>query len=287
MKLTRDNFDRARAYLMQHGRPLEQALFRWCFEDGSASDVLSVLKVHQASNGGFFGMGEGPITVPSPAGSAVAFEHLTDLGIPGQQSLVQSGIRYFIDTYDHQHAVWPPQIQDDDYLSSDLPRHWGNPSAAIVGFLWCYRELVPASFLAKVTDVAMANFGQIGDSIPGFADLCFLRCADFIPQPYRDEIIYALAGGIARRKAQCNHAHWDHGYFIKPYWYARNPAAPLRSVLGDEIERCLDFDIRTQEADGSARLTFQVEGESRRIWKSMWTLESLRLLKAYGRIEGQ
>jgi hypothetical protein len=287
IKLTREGFARARAHLVEHGRPLEQGLFRWCFENGSARDVLRALAAHQASNGGFCGMGEGPITSPSPIGTSVAFQHLTDLGAPCEHRLVQGGIRYLIDTYDHEHAAWPQEIPDDGYLVHDLPLHWGNPSAEIVGYLWRHRHWVPADFLGQVTDAAMANLRRIGHELPPFADLCFLRCAESIDEPHRGEIIQRLVGGTARRNVQRDYARWETGYFVKPYWYARTPASPLYPVLRDEIERCLDFDIRTQEPDGSARLTFQVHGDARRIWKSVWTLESLRILKAYDRIEGE
>ena len=116
---------------------------------------------------------------------------------------------------------------------------------------------------------------------------CFLRCADFIPEPYHGEIIQGIANGIAQHNLERDYTRWKHGYFVKPYWYARTPDSSLYLVLKDEIERCLDFDIQTQEPDGSARLTFRVEGEARNIWKSVWTLESLRMLQAYGRIEGE
>ena len=102
-----------------------------------------------------------------------------------------------------------------------------------------------------------------------------------------DEIIQVIAGGIAQQHLERNYAKWHHGYFVKPYWYARTPGSPLYPMLKDDIERSLDFDIATQEADGSAHLTFRVEGEARDIWRSVWTLESLRILKAYGRIEGE
>ena len=285
MKLSREDFGRARDYLMAHGRPLEQSLFRHCFENGPASEALGALRAHQAPEGGFFGMGEGPIDAPSPIGSVVAFEHLTDLKAPSSEPLVQNGIRYFIETYDRGYAVWPEQVPDAGYLANNLPLHWGNPSAEIVGFLWFYRDLVPAGFLTEVTDLAMTNFRLVGDDLASCAGQCFLRCAEFLPQPYRDEILDAMIGGIARRSIECDYTKWDSEYFFKPYWYAMTPASPLYPVLREEVDRCLDFDIRTQEPDGSAWLTFSAGGESRRIWKSVWTLESLRALKAYGRIE--
>lgn len=48
-----------------------------------------------------------------------------------------------------------------------------------------------------------------------------------------------------------------------------------------------DGDDDHRETDGRMRPTFHVEGVNKIIWKSIWTLESLRVLKAYNRIEGE
>jgi hypothetical protein len=271
---------------MECGRPLERGLFRWCFEDGSVADVLDALSAHQDQGGGFRAMGEGPIEAASPIGTSVAFQRLADIGASPQCPLVQRGIRYFLDTYDHRHSGWPQKFPDDGYLENDLPLHWGNPSAEIVGYLWRYRKLVPVDFLAEITHVAMANFRQVGREMPCFSDLCFLRFAAFAPEEYRREIIGELGDGIVQANALRDRDKWGRGYFMKPYWYAPSPDGPLAAVLRDAIDDCLDFDIRTQKPDGSAHLTFHAEGEAKRLWKSIWTLESLRVLRAYGRIEG-
>jgi len=177
-------------------------------------------------------------------------------------------------------------VPDDGYLEKDLDWAWGNPGAEIVGYLWRYRELVPPEFLAHVTSVAMAHFRGIEGHVSTFCDLCFLRCANFIDEMYREEIIQKLIATVAHHNLERDHSKWESTYFVKPYWYAMTPDSPLHPVLKEEIEYCLDFDIRTQEEDGSAYLTCPVTGVGRTIWKSVWTLESLRVLKAYGRIEG-
>lgn len=286
MRLTRENFDRARNYVMENGRPLEQSLFRYVFEDGTRADVLQALAQHQAPTGGFFGMGEGPSDTPSPIGSTVAFQHLTDINASSDDAIVQGGIRYFIDTYNSTHEAWPQLEGDNRYFENDLPWNWGNPGAEIVGYLWRFKDLVPEEFLAHVTDVASARLREVKGPVSPFAGLCFLRCASFIDEPHREEIIRKVANSVAHHNLERDHSTWEDSYFVKPYWHAMTPSSPLRGLLKEEIDWCLDFDIRTQESDGSARLTFHVEGPDRMIWKSVWTLESLRVHKAYNRIEG-
>ena len=284
--LSRERFLAAKDYLFQKGRPLEQLLFRWEFEEAPACNVLEELAKHQYPNGGFFGMGEGPNEQSSPIGSSVAFQHLAAVGARPETGIVQRGIQYFTDTYDHEHEGWPQKVPDDGYLEKELPLYWGNPGGEIVGYLWRYKELVPSDFLEHVTRVAMDYFRGIKGPVPGFCDLCFLQCARFIDSKYACEIIPKLIETVRHHSLEWDHSKWDSQYFMKPYWYAMSPAAPLCSVLKREIEYCLDFDIRTQEEDGSAYLTFSTEGTDRMIWKSVWTLESLRVFRNYGRIEG-
>jgi len=93
-------------------------------------------------------------------------------------------------------------------------------------------------------------------------------------------------GDGVRQNLTLDHSAWEKGYFIKPFWYAASPECPLYPDIATEVEACLDFDVRMQEADGSFFLTFDVRGRGRTTWKSIWTLEALRVLRAYGRIEG-
>ena len=285
MKLTHEQFIKAKNYLLGSGRPLEQALFRHHLEDGPADEVLSALEKHQTDSGGFLDTGEGGPDHPSPIGSTIAFQHLVDIGAGADCALVEAGIGYFLATYDREHEAWPQTVEQPEFLERDLPEHWGNPSAEIVGYLWRYRELVPDDFLTQVTRVAMRNFRGLAVPVPGFADLCFVRCARFVPPQYRDEIIQKVRAGV-RANLLLDHKKWATSYFIKPYWYAMTPQESLYALLRDEIESCLDVDVATQEPEGNFRLTFSVTGRAEHTWKSIWTLEVLRVLKAYGRIEG-
>jgi hypothetical protein len=266
MRLTKSNFDRAKAYLMHKGRPLEQCLFQWQFENGPQSTVLDALTRHQAANGGFFGMGEGPNESPSPMGSTVAFQYLTDVGAKSDCKVVEQGIQYFIDTYDHAYDAWPQTVPDDGFLEETMHSEWGNPGAEIVGYLWRYKELVEQDFLEYVTNVAMSKLQDPQGHVSTFADMCYLRCSQFIDNSNSDEIIQKLIHTVTNCNLERDHSKWDAGYFVKPYWYAMTPDSPLYPAIREEIDACLDFDIRTQTEDGSAFLTFSVDGIDQEIW---------------------
>jgi len=224
--LTRERFEDAKSYLLRAGRPLEQQLFRYHFENGDAAAVLRELATHQMPAGGFRDMGEGDSDVSSPMGTTCAFQHLVELPIAGDHPTVRQGIGYFLSTYDADRDGW----------SEEHDLHWGNPSAEIVGYLWRYRERVPQPLLEHVTAVAIDRFGRLPLPVPGFSDLCYLRLAQWIPTTsVRADIHRKVSEGV-RQNLELDHARWHTGYFIKPYWYAMHPDAPLHDTLADEIE---------------------------------------------------
>ncbi|HHH75771.1 MAG TPA: hypothetical protein ENL03_01945 [Phycisphaerae bacterium] len=283
--MTKDRFNDAKDYLFRSGRSLEQQLFRYHFEDGDAEPVLHELATHQMPDGGFRNMGEGNNDVSSPIGTTCAFQHLAKLRVQAEHPVVQRGINYLISVYDSSCDAWPQKADDSRYLEKELDLHWGNPGAEIVGYLWKYQELVPDAFLEHVTALAIKRFYKLPLPVPGFADLCYVRLAQWIPKISIQKRIYKKVTEGVHQNLELNHKRWHTCYFIKPYWYALTPDSPLHNTLEDEIHSCLDFDIEMQETDGSAYLSFEVNGDALRTWKSIWTLESLIVLNNYCRIE--
>jgi hypothetical protein len=53
MQLTREQFDRVKAYVMREARPLDRQLFRYYFEGGDSDKVARELAAFQNEDGGF------------------------------------------------------------------------------------------------------------------------------------------------------------------------------------------------------------------------------------------
>jgi hypothetical protein len=82
-------------------------------------------------------------------------------------------------------------------------------------------------------------------------------------------------------------------YVSKPLKLAPLPDSPLADVLRAEVQANLDWEIDQQADDGawepnwSWRGAFPADWEqARREWRGVLTLERLRSLRAFGRIEG-
>ncbi len=56
LKLTRNNFIKARDYIFAHTDDINRAWFRYNFEDSDADAFMSVLAKYQHKNGGFGGL---------------------------------------------------------------------------------------------------------------------------------------------------------------------------------------------------------------------------------------
>lgn len=56
IKLTRENFQKARDYVFAHSDNINRAWFRYNFEDGDTYAFMDVLAKYQHENGGFGGL---------------------------------------------------------------------------------------------------------------------------------------------------------------------------------------------------------------------------------------
>lgn len=282
--MSRSNFLRARAYLFDYGRPLEQELFRYHFEGGSPQAVLAILQQHQSEDGGFAAMGEGDANCSSPIGTCVAFQILSDLHVPVENELVQKGIPYFLRSFDDNRKYWFPDLSRKDPSDHEFDYLWGNPSAEIIGYLHEYKELVPVHFLEELTDIAVNNLRCSPRPLEMFATLCFLRMAQRVPRRISLEILNDLRREI-RTVVNLDPSTWT-GYFAKPVWYAPLPLSPLYNDLEHETELNLDDEISRQSPEGFFPLNWDADTDEVGTWRSILTLETLVILRNHGRIEG-
>ena len=56
LKLTHNNFVKAREYIFTHSDDISRAWFRYNFENGNADVFMDDLAIHQHGNGGFGGL---------------------------------------------------------------------------------------------------------------------------------------------------------------------------------------------------------------------------------------
>jgi hypothetical protein len=79
---------------------------------------------------------------------------------------------------------------------------------------------------------------------------------------------------------------------LKPIWLVTTPSSPLLIILRNEVDMNLDFEIEQQGEDGSWSPNFswgdlhpEVWEIAKKEWQSKFTIDTLKTLKEFGRIE--
>jgi hypothetical protein len=306
-QLTSEGFAAAQAYLLNHARPLDQECFRFHFADGHAQAVLAELAKFQNPDGGF-GHAIEP-DMRAPASSAVATAHgcatLRGVAAAGNEPLVQGVMRYFVDTYDAERGVWPiltARVEEAPHAPwwtyADSDKNFGgsrsNPTASIVGYLYDYPELTPGSLLAEVTPLVLARLDAAPDLMEMHDLQCYLVLAEArqLPADLRRRVQEKLRRA-ALATIEPDPQKWS-GYGLPPLDVASSPASFLADNIDRrQIEANLDFVIEQQLPDGSwpvpwswAFVDETAWAQAERDWKGQMIVNKLRVLQAFGRIEG-
>lgn len=225
-QLTHAAFQRAKNFIMDQGRALDQRRFEFHFEDGSADAVLAALAPYQNDDGGFAHSLEPDIRTPASSAivTTIGFQMLREVRAPANHILVRKGIQYFIATYDESQQVWPivpPEVDEAPHAPwwnyEKSPETFGqflvNPRAEIVGYLHEFSDGVPTQLLKTLTAAVLEHLDTLSDDMEMHDTLCFVRLAETKTLPNRDKVWAKLARaaqGVARSTEQLT------GYVLKP-----------------------------------------------------------------------
>lgn len=280
-KLSFEGFNRAREYLKDKGRDLEQALFDYHFWSGSSKPLLHAITAYQGDDGGFRNMGEGHRTFTTVMDTSMAFQYLSEVGAPSDHPVIQRGIQYIIDSYDRELKCWHPRH------GQRMDSWCDNPNAEIVGYLYEYRGLVPTDFLESVTEQAIASIQNPPKPYHQhyfLEELCILRLAMRIGEPYRTGILKRMRSEI-HELIETDPTKWATVYCAKPWFFAHSPNSPLFALVQTQVIQSLENEIETQAEAGNFVLNWSADEDSARIWKSIWTMDVLRALYRHKMIQ--
>lgn len=309
-RLTPEAFARARAFLLERGRPLDAARFRHAFEGGSAADVLDALRTYRTPDGGFGRALEPDVRAPesSVLATGTALEVLHDLGVPASEPLLVGTAGWLREHLHvtlggsvwpflppeagaHPHAPWWSQAGPDT-LAAAFGGFRVNPRAGIVARLWRWPELWPEGLLALLTvetrDAVLAGL-EPGD-VNGHAVAALFAQTPEVPEDHRLPALEYLRDVLPERVAATPEALA--GYGLDPLHVAPSPAAPLAPALEDSLAAALTHLLTSQREDGSWAPTWDWGGtfpdawpEAEAEWRSVRTWEALRALRDWGRVE--
>lgn len=310
MYLTKEAYERIRCWMSRQARPLEAALWRYYFEGGCPGDVTAALSLYQNSDGGFGHALEpdlwNPGSTPYTTLHAVNLLQTPELREAGQ-SLAKGALNYFRSGAGREGGLWRFTLPENDrwphapwwHDSAETnARESLGLSAAIASFI--LQAAAPgealyetALWIARRTYDALVAEGDSGEM---FLDAC---CA-LAPQWFEMGLMAEEGRAcLARRVAQAI-AHtpqeWA-GYVPRPSRYIQGPQHPLYPAHRALVEAELDYLITTlPEASpwpinwhwGPMEPLYPKAFALAENWAmASQAISNLRLIKAYGRLEGE
>jgi hypothetical protein len=308
-RLTREAFERAREFMHTQARDVERELFLLHFENGSAELVRAALAAYQNPDGGF-GHGLEP-DVRTPSSSALAtgisLSILKELAVPAQDEIVRRAVDYLLESYDGSSGVWrvvpedtnqyphaPWWHDEDGSLARTFDEFTIIPRVMLVGLLNHYHPIVPADWLEPVTadtvqDVLAAEpLGTGGGSDIEYA--ISLAKTEALPRNHRARLVEKIRDSAPEAVVR-DPEKWD-TYCITPLTLAPRPDSLAADLMGEDLQRNLDYLIESQKPGGYWDPTWswggfypQVWEQARQDWRGHLTLEKLESLQAFGRIE--
>ncbi len=304
--LTKENFQRARQWLGQKGRPLDWILFLFHFEHLPKESVVTVLQSFQNSDGGFGHALEPDLRTPqsSALATAIALRILVETGIAAENPLLRRTLSYLEKTLDRDKLIWPiaPQARQAFphapwWGGEDVVQDFGgclaNPRSQILASLLAFPGAFSHEILQKTLTSTMSALESLPEKMEMHDLVCFLHLlnAPQLPVPLREKIRPHLQRAVNLVVTR-DPALWA-GYAVKPLLLCPSPQSFFAEDLKDAIEANLDFEVDRQEENGVwlpnwswADFNPTAWPEAQREWTSHLTLEMLLTLKRYGRLEG-
>jgi hypothetical protein len=157
LKLSKESFLKAKAFIFEQARPLEQALFQYHFENGSTEEVIFRLNQFQNNDGGFGNALEPDIRLPqsSVIATTIGLQILREINTDTKAIEVQNAIKYLLKQYDpsinawhnvsqivnnYPHAPWWTFKTEHGLTYSE--RFQPNSGAEILAHFWHYDGLI-------------------------------------------------------------------------------------------------------------------------------------------------
>jgi hypothetical protein len=304
--LSREAQAQARAFVSEHGRPLEQAKVARIFEHSPVEAIWEALSAFQNADGGFGHGLEPDLQVPDSSAYAttVALQVLREFGAPPDHPLVQGAIRYLLTTYDAATEVWPiiPATANDAphapwwLLDEGLTDRFGGfrafPRAEIVGYMVDYAALVPQALRDHLTTACMHDLRSRGEKLNGEEIPSYVRLAqtEALPETTRAELVRLLTPVVDRAVVK-DPALWGQ-YGLTPLHLVEGPDSPLMGPLADVVSAYLDHEISRHAGDGIWQPPWTWYGmypeawpQARQDWSGYLTVRMLAILKRFGRLE--
>jgi hypothetical protein len=297
MKLSKDNYLKARDFIMTNARMIERRLFQFHFENDGSEGVFHAVYAYRNSDGGF-GHGMEPDTASTesqPLFSIMAHETLDEVGQLNADLILRDFMPYFKSITTEKGGIPWMFRPTSDYPCQDhfkTVKEWAalSTTAALLGLLEKHKIDLP--WMQKAEAFIWQEIERIKDKHV-FCHICVPRRVQFLQYTKsRDKAEKALndlkkwilaEGVLCKDKSDKG---W--GLYGKPHslYYAPSPESVLNPIF---TKNTIDTDIaellNRQKDDGRWDTWYGISEGMKLEWAGIQTLWTLKTLKNYGRIE--
>lgn len=301
-RLTPENFQRARNFVMTEGRPIDQARWRYFFEAGSADEVWSALAKFQNDDGGFGHALEPDYRAPfsSVLATQTALHILHDVDTPADHPLLQGAYKYLAQTFDPESRVWrflPEGVSgyphapwwDQTRLAESFGGFIVNPRANILGHM--LRDELPQNepIVRTIYLDVLDRFYETTKGLDNNSIDCYRHLIVHLPDNEKPRATDHLLQ-LAHLSLQTDPAEW-HTYCLKPLDLVSHPTGPFYNTFEKLVEAHLDFEIGRQSEHGGWDPTWSWFGlfpddwpAAQKDWAGELTVNMVRKLQNFNRI---
>ncbi len=297
LKLSKENFKKAKDFILVNARMIERRLFHYEFGDDHKEGVYHAVYAYRNTDGGF-GHGMEPDTASpesQPLFSIMALETLDEIGYLTKEIILNDFMPYFESITTEKGGIPWMFKPTSDYPCEDhfkTVKEWAalSTTSALLGMLEKYKIDIP--WMEKAEEFVWSEFDRIQDKHV-FCYLCVPRWLRFLKytrsQDKANVRLDNMKHWILNDDILCKDTSDDGwGLYGKPHSlnYARSPEGILHSIFSQEtLNTDLNTLITKQKEDGRWDTWYGISEGTKLEWAGIQTLYTLRILNNYNRIE--
>ena len=297
MKLTKDNYLKARDFILTNARMIERRLFQFHFENDSPEGVFHAVYAYRNSDGGF-GHGMEPDTASpesQPLFSIMALETLDEIDYLTKEIILEDFMPYFENITTEKGGIPWMLRPKSDYPCAEhfrTVKEWAalSTTASLLGILEKHKIEIP--WIQKAEQFVWEEIERIKEKHV-FCYLCVPRRLQFLKYTKSidkaEKALNDLKRWILSEGVLCkDKTDEGWGLYQKPnsLSYAPSPDSILYPIFSKEtISSDLNELINRQKFDGKWDTWYGLSEGMKLEWAGIQTLSTLKILKNYDRIE--
>ena len=288
-------------YLKQHGRQVEQSLYAYFFEKGSAEAVIEAFAAYQNEDGGFGHAFEPDMRCPASSALATTevLAWIWQINIQPDHPMVKQAVQYLVQIYQPDAKSWlfiPKESQAYPHapwwqFNPDANTTKHNPRPQILGIFLRAKDQVPSALLAELQEDVVAAFLNHVPDMQMHDVFNYLRLyrTPGLPEEVREPLVQNLPT-IIRSVVSVEEEAWS-GYALRPYGVLEDLQDEFLPIVAAALPASLLYLVKEQEEDGSWPLTWnwgdtypEIWPIAEKEWRSVVTLDNMRYLQSLGAV---